>query len=200
MIRKTDCIRIGTIISLAFFFWGCTEAPNQELEEARQVIEDARQAGAANSSPESFGQAQDFFQMAQKEIEAQENQLALFRDYDMAKELLDKAKMQALQARTAVKGEEKAKAKGEVQTAVAEAQAALEEAKTLLAMAPTGKDTSAALLAMEADLQSAEGMLAEISRGGNQQDYLKTKEEAQMVKDLATQVSRQVQQAIRKTK
>lgn len=203
MMRNAQFIQMGIIVGAILLFWGCQESPQQELEEAQQVIEQARQAGAGT---QFLGQAEDTVKKAQEAIHAQEEQWALLRDYNSAKELLNQAKKEALQAKTdAIQAQTAApvvddKEKSEGLAATAEAQSALDEAKNLLATAPTGKDTTAAFLAMEGNLQSAESILDEISRQDDQQDYQKIKAQAQRAKELAVQVSQQVQQALSKTK
>lgn len=186
------------VLSVVAVAAGCAKRPDAEVAAARTAVEEARAAGGPQYVPEAFKGVEDALQKAQEETKAQDDRFALMRSYDKAKELLARVKSDAEKVRTeAVAAKERAK--GEAEAAQKEARTSLDAAKALLAKAPRGKGTKADLEAMEADLKAAETALAEARAAADKEDYLGAKAKAQSVKDKATAVSAQVQQARAKT-
>lgn len=55
---------------------GCVSAPVQEMSDARQAIQAARDAGAERYVPETFGGAEQLLNQAEKELELGEYRAA----------------------------------------------------------------------------------------------------------------------------
>jgi len=69
----------------------CAAAPVQEMSDARQAIQAARQAGAADLSPQALTEAQGLMERAEKQLELGE--------YAQARESALSAKQRAAEAR-----------------------------------------------------------------------------------------------------
>lgn len=201
-------VHIGVIFVSLFLLWGCEDAPQTSLSETQQALEDARQVGAADTAPHLFGQAEDFFQQATDEIQAQGDQFGIFRDYSKAQDLLTQAKVTAIEAKN--KGQAQASLqpemvsedsegeKEEIIRAITEARGMVRQASDLLTRAPEGKDVELVLQIMEIDLRSAESSLAEIPKDMTPPDYAMAREKAESANNVASRVREQILQAIEK--
>jgi len=195
-VKRWNCAVI--VLGFLVVLFGCAKPPDSELTAAKNALEEARNAGAADYVFDEVKAVQDDLQKAQEEITAQETRFALARNYDRARELLGKAKAEAEKAKTdAVSAKEKAK--GEAETGFKEAQAALGQAKVLLAQAPTGKGSKGDIAALKGDVQTAEAMLLNIKTALDHGDYLDAMAKEQSVKEMAATVSEQVKHAMEKT-
>ncbi len=196
-VKKWNCAVL--VLGFLIVLFGCAQPPDSELTAAKNALEEARNAGAADYVAEEFKAVQDDLQKAQEEITAQETKVSLARNYDKARELLGKAKAEAEKAKTdAVSAKEEAK--GEAETGFKEAQAALGQAKVLLARAPTGKGSKRDIAALKGDVQTADAMLLNIKTSLDHGDYLDARAKEQSVKETAATVSEQVKHAIEKTR
>jgi hypothetical protein len=191
----------GAVMVLGFLIVlvGCDKPPDSELTAAKNALEEARNAGAADYVAEEVKAVQDDLQKAQEEITAQETKISLARNYDKARELLGKAKAEAEKAKTdAVSAKEKAK--GEAETGFKEAQAALGQAKVLLAQVPTGKGSKRDIEALKGVVQTAEAMLLNIKTALDHGDYVDARAKEQSVKEKAAAAIEQVKHAMEKTR
>ncbi|WP_447971005.1 hypothetical protein [Nitrospira sp. M1] len=201
-------VYIGIIFVSLFLLLGCEDSPKGALSDARQALEDARQAGAPETAPHLFGQAEALFQQAMNELQTQDDQFGMFRDYSNAEELLAQAKVAAIEAKN--KGQVQASLQTEMVTenmgdekeavvgAITEARQLVREASDLLARAPEGKDVELVLQIMEIDLRTAESALAEIPKEIAPQDYASVREKAEEASTVASRVRDQILQAINK--
>ena len=182
-------------IAVAFMIAGCSKAPTQELDTATASIKDVAAAGAEKYSPEDLKKLNDQIAAANAEIKAQEGKW--FKSYDKAKEMLTKVKAdaEALKPTLAAKKEEAKKNATAVQEA---AKSAVEEAKTLLAKAPVGKESRADIEAMKADVKGLEDGLTELQNLVTSEDYRTAADKAKAISDKAASVSDQVKQAMEK--
>lgn len=86
----------GVLLFLSQFS-GCAVAPPvQEMSDARQAIQAAREADAVRLAPGPLGQAEHYLSRATQELEQ--------GDYDQAREAAIVAKEQAMQARDKAAG------------------------------------------------------------------------------------------------
>jgi hypothetical protein len=177
---------------------GCAKPTDSELTAAKNALEEVRNTNASDYVADQFKTAKDDLQKAQEEIKAQETRFTLFRNYDKARGLLTKARMEAEKAKTdAVSAKEKVK--GEAETGLKEAQVALGQAKVFLVQAPTGKGTKGDIEAMKDDVKIAEEMLLNINASLDKGDYLDAKAKEQSVREKAASVTEQVKHAMEKT-
>jgi hypothetical protein len=192
-------LKTGTLVLLfGTMLMACAEKPIQGTDSALQALQTAKQAGAEKYAPESLRVAEDEYQKAQEEIAAQDDAFVMTRNYDGANALLVKVVADAEKAKTEAIANRQL-FKTEAEGAVVLAKTSLEEAKNLLAQAPTGKGTQADLQALRGDLQAAETTFAEIEAIMAMEDYIGVKAKAESVQALAARVNEQVAQAIQKT-
>ena len=71
--------------------WGCTGLPTQEMSDARQAVQAAREVGAANYAPDSLGKAETLLDKAKTALDQ--------GDYATARGNALEAKDEAMNAR-----------------------------------------------------------------------------------------------------
>lgn len=190
----SNLLRLFLALGLTFSLSGCAQAPQQDIDSAKAVIEEARTAQADKYAPESFQQAEDALQSAMAEIEAQNGKFAMFRSYERATELLAQAKETGTKAKA--DGEAKrSEARQAAEALIKEAEIALDAAKTSLTTAPRGKGTRADIEAMKAEIETLSSTLTEAHQAFDSGDFLSAKAKADSVKAQAGQISSDIQQA-----
>lgn len=194
---KTKMIMGIVLAGLAFAAAGCSKLPQEAVPAVETALSAAETADAATYAPEAFNRARESFAQAQAEVEAQNGKFALTRKYGTAVELLDKAAGEARAAQeAAVAGKEQARIDA---VAAADAgSAALEAARTLLAQAPSGKNTKAELDAMQQELTALQSTLEEALAAAAAEDYLDAKVKADVVTAQATAIGADIRSAIEK--
>jgi len=167
------------------------------VNTAETAIKGAVEDGAAIYAEEELKKLQDDFAAAEVEVTTQSKKF--FKKYGKAKETLAKITTDAAALRTTVAAR-KEEAKNNALSAQDEAKMALEEAKALLENAPRGKGTQADIEAFSADLKALEDSLAEVQQALDSEDYLGAVDKATIIKEKASGISIQIQQAIEKVK
>lgn len=61
--------RLGIVLVLVGLLWGCAGAPVQEMSDARQAIQAAREAGADQHDPGQLAGAEELLEMAEQSLE-----------------------------------------------------------------------------------------------------------------------------------
>ena len=181
----------------AFLVTGCAKAPEQEITNAKAQIEAATTADVQAYAADELSQLNNDLNAALEEVKVQDEKW--FGNFDKAKEMLAAIKTSSDNA-IAVAAQRKEEAKQAAIAAQAEAVAAIEAAKALLAQAPKGKETKAEIEMLNADLTGAEESLTGIQTSIDQQKYAEAKDSANLIKEKAASVSSQVQAAIDKKK
>ena len=110
----------------------CAKPPQAAIDAANSELAAARNAEASSYAPEAWETAQNSMNAAQAEIEAQQAKFAPLRSYKKANELLAAAEQDAEAAGSAAI-EAKAAARAEVEQAIATIEADLATADELLA-------------------------------------------------------------------
>ena len=182
-------------VAVVFMLVGCSSPPAQEQAAATASIKELAAAGAETYAPEDLKKLNDQVAAANDEIKTQEGKF--FKSYDKSKEMLAKVKTdaEALKPTLAAKKEE---AKKNATAAQEAAKSAVEEAKSLLAKAPVGKESRADLEAMKADVKGLEEGLTEVQNLVGSEDYRGATDKAKAISDKAAGVSDQVKQAMEK--
>ena len=181
----------------AFLVTGCAKAPEQEITNAKAQIEAATTADVQTYAADELAQVNSDLNAALEEVKVQDEKW--FGNFDKAKEMLAAIKTSSDNV-TAVAAQRKEEAKNAAIAAQAEAVAAIEAAKALLAQAPKGKETKAEIEMLNADLTGYEESLAGIQASIDQEKYGEAKDSANLIKENAASVSSQVQAAIDKKK
>jgi hypothetical protein len=181
----------------AFLVTGCAKAPEQEITNAKAQIEAATTADVQAYAADELAQLNSDLNSALEEVKVQDEKW--FGNFDKAKEMLAAVKTSSDNV-IAVAAQRKEEAKQAAIAAQAEAVAAIEAAKALLAQAPKGKETKAEIEMLNADLTGYEESLAGIQASIDQEKYAEAKDSASLIKEKAASVSTQVQAAIDKKK
>jgi hypothetical protein len=181
----------------AFLVTGCAKAPEQEITNAKAQIEATTTADVQAYAADELSQLNNDLNAALEEVKVQDEKW--FGNFDKAKEMLAAIKTSSDNV-TAVAAQRKEEAKQAAIAAQAEAVAAIEAAKALLAQAPKGKETKAEIEMLGADLTGAEASLAGIQTSIDSEKYGEAKDSANLIKEKAASVSSQVQAAIDKKK
>ena len=176
---------------------GCAKAPTQEMTDAKAKVEAVTNADTQTYAAEELAQLTNDLNAAIEEVNVQDEKW--FGNFDKAKEMLAAIGTSADNV-TAVAAQKKEEAKNAAVAAQAEAIAAIEAAKALLAQAPTGKETKAEIEMLNSDLAGYEESLAGIQASIDQEKYAEASDSANLIKENAASVSSQVQAALDKVK
>lgn len=130
---------------------GCSKEPATEIESARQALQNAEGAEAAQYAPQDLAQAKEAMAALETELQAQSKKFAPFRSYKRASELAAAAAQTGTQAASQAHAG-KTQAMTEATAAIAAAKASLEAALAEIEAAPVGKGTLADIEAMKQDL------------------------------------------------
>lgn len=185
---------VGVAISVMA---GCAEVPQQDIDAAKAAIETAKAAEAETYAASDFQAAQDSLAAAMAEIETQNSEFAIFRSYDKAQTLL-KATINTANMAHDNAVSNKAQVQAEVQDLMAQAKTALMGAKDLLAQAPKGKDTRAALEAIQNELTTVEASIAEATSLLGNNNPLAARDRLKAGLEKTTSISAELTQAIKK--
>ena len=185
------------LLGLSIILSSCSSAPKEEINATTDTLKSIETADVNTYAPESLKAAQDEMNKALAEVKAQDEKFALTRDYKQsvamlktAKELAEKAQNEALA--------NKAKAKADAESAIAELPLILQEASEMLAKAPKGKDTKADLEAMQNDLKLAEEAAAEANNAMTTENYPDALAKADSAKTKAAAIVEQITAARQK--
>lgn len=196
MHRTIPCLFASTLLSFAFF--GCSQAPIEELEQTEAVIADARALEADRYAAQPLAEAEAALEAARLEIEGQGERFVLGRSYQKADELLAEAKLAAEEARdAAVAGREQARRDAE--EALARAERALTEAQAAIEQAPGGKGTERDLARMRTELQEAASALEAASAHFEAGDYASARSRAEAIRDRTMSIVADITKAQKKS-
>lgn len=87
--------RFALALVLAGVLFGCASAPVQEMSDARQTIDAAREAGAARHAPDGLAKAEQLLREATSDLENRRYEQARERAR-MAREAAQEARRQAM--------------------------------------------------------------------------------------------------------
>ena len=179
-------------LALVASLTACAKAPTEEVNATKAAIDSAVADGAQQYTPEDYKMVADQLAAANAEIKVQEEKF--FKNFDKAKQMLAKAKAdaEALKGKVAQRKEELKQAA--IKT-LAESNAALVEAKALLAKAPKGKGSKAEIEAMQTDLAGVEAMIPEVQPMIDGGDFIGANEKANAILARVTAIIDEVKAA-----
>jgi hypothetical protein len=185
-----------TVAAVAMFVAvGCAKPPQEDIAAAQAEMDRANQAQAQTWAPTEYAKANEAMSAAQAEIKTQDEKW--FKNYDKAKELLANAKDDAAKASEAAAAN-KEQAKKDAEAALAAADTAIQSAEAALKVAPVTKDSKADLELFKNDLATLRSTLDGAKSSFGSEDYKKALESANSVKDQATSIATQLEQAKQK--
>src|SRR5262245_36392707 len=193
MNKSRNLIAVVALVMLAAV--ACAKAPQEDIDAAKAELDKARQAQADTWAPNDFQAANEAWSAADQEIQAQNSKF--MKNYDKAKELLATAKEDAAKATTAAAAN-KEQAKKDAESAITAADTALQTAEGNLKVAPMTKDSKADLALFKSDLETYKGTLEQARQAFTSEDYKKALEGANTVKEKATTIADQLEEARKK--
>ena len=167
-----------TMILVMFTFIGCDDVPQQEIDDAKASLDAAKKAEADQYVPDKYNAAKQSLDRAMAVV--QEEESAMFGNFDEARTLLSTAKTAADEAAAAAPGK-KEEVKQAVESALAGIPAEVEATKKMWKTAPRGKGTREALQLIKAEIERTEAMQSEVQAALNGGDYLGAQQKAQQI-------------------
>ncbi len=193
MKRSLTLLNIVALLALAAV--ACAKAPDDDINAAKAEMDRAKASQADTWAPTEYKAAEEAMNAAQAEIAAQNDKWV--KNYDKAKELLAKAKEEAGKASEAAVAS-KEQAKKDADAAISAADTALKTADAALKVAPQTKDSKADLALFKGDLANLSTTLDGARQAFGSGDYKKALESATTVKDKATSIADQLEEAKKK--
>lgn len=157
--KQTLSLTLGTLV-LAGALVGCQAPPQEDLTTAQTALAAAAEAEADLYVTDLYVAAQDSFAAAQAEIEAQNAESQLSRNYARSKSLLQFVTETATQAQAEVETRKGTMA-AETDALILQAEAAVSQAQALMAQAPTSEDDALALVTVNEEAGTAASTLEE---------------------------------------
>jgi hypothetical protein len=170
---------------------GCAKQPVPQLDAAIHALEDARISGAEDYAIEIFTEAEAAYLQAKKELDQQRDRFQLFRDYQSATTMLEKALTIAAQAKMeAIANKKEAKSNAEV--ALTFARQHLQDVRSLLAEPSIPAADQRQLDQLTQAFQSAETLLAETESIMTEENFIDVMTTAHSVESFATRIQEQI--------
>jgi len=186
---------LATIGALSMFVvLGCAKPPQDAINAAQAELDKAR-AQAETWAPTELRAADEAMSAAQAEINAQNEKW--LKNYDKATELLNSAKDNAVKASEAAVAN-KEQAKKDAEAALGMADTAVQTAAAALKVAPVTKDSKADLELFKTDLATLQSTLDAAKASFASEDYKTALDSANSVKDKATSIATQLEEAKKK--
>jgi hypothetical protein len=198
MLSKKTMV-FGLVMLALVAFMGCAKAPQEAIDAAQAALDAAKAVEADRYAADLYNAAKDTLDAALSEVQTQNGKFALTRSYGTAQTLLAAATNAANAAKDAA-GANKAKVQAEAQQFLLDAQAAVNASKELLRRAPRGKETRAALEAMQTDMAAIEATLAEANTAMSSGDYLTARDKANASMSNANSIAEEIKTAMAKKK
>ena len=166
-------LSIVAVIAGTMAFSGCAKVPEQELSVAKVMLDSARMEQAEVYAPELFSAAQDSLSAAVAEIEKQNKNTKVSRNFDAAEALLASSETLTKNARATTQAE-KLNVKIEVDSIFERAAKMLEEAKSVLAVMSKGKGVQS----VEADIAGVQTTLNDVLVLNTQGEFTAARDKA----------------------
>jgi len=191
--RKMKIVMPLILLGLAMAM-GCAKPPQPAIDEAKQALQAARDAGAADYAAASLREAENAVAAVDAELQAQQKKFALMRSYKQTAALAATAKQAADKAKAdAETGKEQTRQAAE--QLMGQAKTALDEASAALKEAPRGKGSEMDIQAMNNDLQAVATAISEGEAAHQAGRYLESKAKFEAALNQANNVKAMVEQA-----
>ena len=165
-------VRVPCVLPLVLLLTGCAEPPSKEMNQAQGALDAARAAGAEQYAPAEFAAAAGALKQSEEAV--------ALNDYRLALSLaIDSRSRAEVAAKTAV--ENRAKARGDAERVLAEANALLAQARTRLDDPALSKLPRRALADAREALSADEKTLQEARAAVVGHDYRRSTELADAV-------------------
>jgi len=196
--KTSKLLLAGCLLAVAVVFAGCAKAPETEMKDAQTALDDARNSVQADKwAANEYQAAKASFDAANQEVETQNGKFALTRNFDAAKEKFVQAKADAEKATQAAVANKEA-AKNEANTKLQEATTAIAAAREALGKAPVTKDTRADIQLYTSDLDGLDQSLGEVRNMISSEDYMGASSKASALTQQANDIAMKLTEAAEK--
>ncbi len=193
MSKRNSIVAIVALVFVAAV--ACAKAPQEDISAAQADLDKAREAQSETWAPNEYQAADSAWKAANDEIQAQNAKW--IKNYDKAKELLTKTREEAAKAAQAAAAN-KEQARTDSEAAITAADTAIAAAEAGLKVAPVTKDSRADLALLKSDVEGLRGTLEQARQAFTSEDFKRALESANSVKDKATSIADQLEQAKQK--
>ena len=172
---------LAVVLLPLLFLAACSAPPQKEIDLAQGALDAARAAGAERYAPQQVAAAQTSLQQAHEAVAQRDYRLALTRALDAHDRAL-------AAARAAAEGQ--ARARGEIDAAIASATAAIETLELRLKTPATARFPNAVLTAARREVTAAEKDVQEAGAAVAAGDYDAAR---QALDGIAARISKQIE-------
>ncbi len=181
--KQTLSMTLGTLV-LAGALVGCQAPPQEDLTAAQDALAAADEAEVDLYVSDLYVAAQDSFAAAQAEIEAQNAESQLSRNYAHSKALLQFVTETATQAQAEVETR-KATMMAETDALIIQAEETVAQAQALMAQASTGQDADLSFVSIGEEASTAGSTLEEAKAAQTAGDVARAHDLAKTALDQA---------------
>ncbi len=194
---KKQVLIVVAAVAMVFMATSCQKAPQEQIDAATVAVESVKATQAELYVPAEYAALQDSMSTIMAAIEVQNSKT--FKNYDNIKLQLDAVMLAATQvSANAVAAKEQVKV--ETEQLIAETTLILEENRSLMKVAPKGKEGAAVLAEIEKEMVMIEDALAEVTQLLTTGDYLAAQAKAMAAKENASAITTELNEAIAKVK
>ncbi len=194
--KASNIIKLSAVMVLIILI-GCAKAPQAALDSANAAIEAAKKAEVNVYFPAEFKAVQDTMNAALAMLENQKSKFFLTRNFKEVERLLNKVTSMA-EALVPKMAARKEAVKAEAQGLVGTLKTGIQDAKKLLARAPRGKESKAALEAIKNDISAVEASLPEVNALLEKGDVQNAKNKLAAANQKIQSIIEELKQAIAK--
>lgn len=170
---------------------GCEGAPTEQVDQARRGVEEARQAEADKYAAEAFAQLVDSLRVGLVELDRQQAQFGLLRDYDAARHALGWTVRQAGEVRR--QAEENKENLGQAATdALQMATTDVDATAVSVAKIPRRIEYLEEIHAFKSDLKELRAVLQEMGTDLRAENFEQVQAKAKTVQEQAERLRREV--------
>ena len=192
MKAKLALVLLGVFVAISLLP-SCSK-PQQAIDDAKAAVEAAGQEGASIYSVDAWARVNRDLTRVLAKIDAQERKT--IKDYRGCKDLLDRVSADA-KALTASLPELKERAKNRATEAMVKAEAAIEEARSLLRRVPRGERTQPLIDLCKTKLPALEDALVDAQEAIANGDYFGSLDISNPLRDDAMDCSDELRLVIR---
>ena len=193
--KKHTVLPLITGLALTATIYGCAQPPQDQLDAAQNALVAADESEADVYVADLYVAAEDSFEAAQLEIEAQNAASSFSRDYDRAENLLAYVQQTATEAQAQVESR-KETMRTMNEEMFLQAEQAIARTQELMTQAPRGKDGAVALVAIQQDAGTATQLLADARAAHESGSYAQAHDLAKSALDQANALIAELETAI----
>jgi hypothetical protein len=183
---------LGLLVVAALLMAACGKPPEAQIQESRDALRLAEQAGAPKYAPEAWTKALEARQALDAELESQNGKLSLFRNYNKAGRLAAQLSEAAGEAAAAAT-RRTVELRTELSATIGELRNLLQTARSRVAALP--RTAAVSIAGLRARLSSAGERIDQAQRSLDGSSYDEAMARTSEARDLIREVLRSVESA-----